>query len=101
MRRQTSSSRTIANMDLCSLVYSISRLVRAASIAPKTVSSFIWPALSSLTRSSKLLRVTTVLIVNSIPLAQSRESGDAPSHGGYAKTYLVGGHRALQITRLS
>ena len=26
-----------------------------------------------------------VLVVNFIPLAQSRESGDAPSHGGYAK----------------
>jgi hypothetical protein len=44
---------------------------------------------------------TTVLVVNFIPLAQRRESGDAPSHGGYAKTYLVGGHRALQITSLS
>jgi hypothetical protein len=42
-----------------------------------------------------------VLVVNFIPLAQSRESGDAPSHGGYAKTYLVGGHQALQITSLS
>jgi hypothetical protein len=38
-----------------------------------------------------------VLVVNFIPLAQSRESGDAPSHGGYAKTYLAGGHRALQL----
>ncbi len=42
-----------------------------------------------------------VLIVNSVPLAQSRELGDAPSHGGYVQTDLVGGHRALQITSLS
>ncbi len=42
-----------------------------------------------------------VLIVNSVPLAQSRESGDAPAHEGYAQTDLVGGHRALQITSLS
>jgi len=35
------------------------------------------------------------------PLAQSRESGDAPAHEGYAQTDLVGGHRALQITSLS
>jgi hypothetical protein len=33
--------------------------------------------------------------VNSILLAQNRESGDAPAHGGYAQTDLVGGHRAL------
>ncbi len=44
---------------------------------------------------------TGVVIVNSVPLAQSRESGDAPSHGGYVQTDLVGGHRALQITSLS
>ena len=42
-----------------------------------------------------------VLIVNSVPLAQSRELGDAPAHEGYAQTDLVGGHRALQITSLS
>jgi transposase len=43
-----------------------------------------------------------VLVVNFIRLAQSRESGDAPSRGGYARTYLVGGYRALQmITSLS
>jgi hypothetical protein len=36
-------------------------------------------------------------IVNSVPLAQSRESGDAPAHEGYAQTDLVGGHRALPI----
>ena len=42
-----------------------------------------------------------VLIVNSIPLAQSRESGDAPSHGGYAQTDLVGNHRAVPITSLA
>jgi hypothetical protein len=42
-----------------------------------------------------------VLIVNSVPLAQSRESGGGPSHEGYAQTDLVGGHRALQITSLS
>ena len=41
--------------------------------------------------------ILPVLIVNFIRLAQSRESGDAPSHGGYAKTYLVGGHWALQM----
>jgi Domain of unknown function (DUF892) len=41
------------------------------------------------------------VLVNFIPLAQRRESGDAPSHGGYAKTYLVDGHWALQITHLS
>jgi hypothetical protein len=45
--------------------------------------------------------IPAVLVVNFIPLAQSRESGDAPSHGGNAKTYLVGGHWALQITSLS
>ena len=45
--------------------------------------------------------IPPVLIANSIPLAQGRESGDAPSHGGYAETYLVGGHWALQITHLS
>ena len=31
------------------------------------------------------------------PLAQSRESGDAPSHGRYAQTDLVGSHRAVPI----
>jgi hypothetical protein len=31
-----------------------------------------------------------VLVVNFIPLAQSRESGDAPSHEGFAQTDLVG-----------
>ena len=38
---------------------------------------------------------TAVPAVNSIPLAQSRESGDAPTYGGFAQTDLVGGHRAL------
>ena len=47
------------------------------------------------------IRQGGVLVVNFIRLAQSRESGDAPSHGGNAKTYLVGGHWALQITSLS
>ena len=42
-----------------------------------------------------------VLVVNFIPLAQSRELGDAPSHEGFAQTDLVGGRRALQITSLS
>jgi hypothetical protein len=42
-----------------------------------------------------------VLIVNSVSLAQSRESGDAPAHEGYAQTDLVDDHRALQITSLS
>ena len=45
--------------------------------------------------------VIAVLVVNLIPLARSRESGDAPSHEGFAQTDLVGGHRALQITSLS
>ena len=35
------------------------------------------------------------------PLAQSRESGDAPTHEGYAQIDLVGSHRALQIASLS
>jgi hypothetical protein len=35
--------------------------------------------------------------VNFILLAQSRESGDAPSHGRYAQTDLVGSHRAVPI----
>src|SRR5580693_6565700 len=47
------------------------------------------------------LSIIIVLIVNSIPLAQSRESGDAPSHGGYAQTDLVGNHRAVPITSLA
>jgi hypothetical protein len=42
-----------------------------------------------------------VFIVNSVPLAQSRESGDGPSHEGCAQNDLVSGHWALQITSLS
>jgi transposase len=48
-----------------------------------------------------LLTQPVFLIVDSVPLAQSRESGDAPAHEGYAQTDLVGGHRALQVTSLS
>jgi hypothetical protein len=43
----------------------------------------------------RLHRVLVVPAVNSIPLAQCRESGDAPTYGGFAQTDLVGGHRAL------
>src|ERR1700730_8394355 len=39
-----------------------------------------------------------VLTVNSIRLAQSRESRDACAHGRHSQTDLVGGNRALPIT---
>jgi hypothetical protein len=39
-----------------------------------------------------------VLTVNSIRLAQSRESRDASAHGRHSQTDLVGGNRALPIT---
>ena len=39
--------------------------------------------------------------VNSIRLAQSRESDDASTYGRFAQTDLVGGHRAVPITSLS
>ena len=45
--------------------------------------------------------IAAVLTVNPIRLAQSRESGDAPCHGGHAQTDLVGGDRALPITSVA
>jgi hypothetical protein len=47
-----------------------------------------------------LLPSNTVSTVSVIPLAHNRESGDAPSHGGYAQTDRVGGYRAVPITSL-
>src|SRR6202521_2634842 len=41
---------------------------------------------------------SAVLTVNSIRLAQSRESRDACAHGRHSQTDLVGGNRALPIT---
>src|ERR1700680_2255502 len=42
--------------------------------------------------------IALVLTVNSIRLAQSRESRDASAHGRHSQTDLVGGNRALPIT---
>jgi hypothetical protein len=42
-----------------------------------------------------------VLTVNSIPLAQSRESGDACVYGRRAQTDLVDSHRAIPITNFA
>ena len=43
--------------------------------------------------------ILPVPTVNFIPLAQIAESGDAPSHGGFAQTNLVFRRRALPIAR--
>jgi hypothetical protein len=47
---------------------------------------------------ARFLRCRRCLTVNSIRLAQSRESRDACAHGRHSQTDLVGGNRALPIT---
>src|ERR1700731_1940689 len=64
---------------------------------PARLKSTTRPGPRSAFRRNPLSR-PVVLTVNSIRLAQSRESRDASAHGRHSQTDLVGGNRALPIT---